>query len=153
MDQWQGLLSCCDVLIQEQQLQAVIESQRQVEARARHSGFSASKTRCRPPGPVSTFQMARLLLSTLGLLSPEALRSPAPGGVTPHLGSLDSSRPGFLEDINRLDRLLPRHQDSALVFCMRTGQRKASEVRGHWSVVVPPRSQSDNHSSNLSCRS
>lgn len=134
MDQWQGsgLLSCCDVFIQEQQqLQAIFESQCHVEARTRHHGYSASRTSCRHPGPVTSFQTTRLLLSTLGLLSPEALRMPSPGGVTPQLGSLDSSRPGFLEDINRLDKLPSRHQDFALVFCMRKAQRTAAEVTGH----------------------
>lgn len=128
-------MSCCDVFIQEQQpLWAVFESQHRVEAQVRHNGLSASKTSCRPPGPITSFQTTRLLLSTLGLLSPEVLRVPGLDEVPPQLVSLDSSCPGFLEDLNRLDKLPSRHRDSALVFCMRTGQRTAAEVRIHHSA-------------------
>lgn len=150
----QGFLTYCDFLIQEQQpLWAVFESQRKVEAQVRHNGLSASKTSCRPPGPVNSFQTTRLLLSTLGLLSPEILKVSSPGGVPPQLGSLDSSHPGFLEDLNRLDKLPSRHRDSTLVFCMRTEQRTAAEVRGHHSAVFFPMSHSDNRFTNLSYRS
>ncbi|XP_075869463.1 ral GTPase-activating protein subunit beta [Nelusetta ayraudi] len=125
---------------EQQQLWAVFENQRQVEARVQLDGPPTPRNSCRPPGPVTSFQTTRLLLSTLGLLSPEALRVPSAGGVPPQLGFLDSSRPGFLEDLSRLDELPSRHRDSALVFCMRAGQRTAAEVLKNVesSSSVPP---------------
>lgn len=58
-----------------------------------------------------------------------SLQDSGPGGVSPELLSLDSSLPGFLEDLRRLDRLPSRNCDSAFVFYMRAGQKTAAEVR------------------------
>uniref|UniRef100_A0AAQ4NUL8 Rap-GAP domain-containing protein n=1 Tax=Gasterosteus aculeatus aculeatus TaxID=481459 RepID=A0AAQ4NUL8_GASAC len=83
---------------------------------------------CRPPPPSTDFQTARLFLSHLGLLTPEALKSPGTSGVPAQLVSLDSSLPGFSEDLGHLDQLASRNCDSAFIFYMGAGQRTAAEI-------------------------
>ncbi|XP_039654300.1 ral GTPase-activating protein subunit beta isoform X2 [Perca fluviatilis] len=109
-----------------QRLQAALKTQRLVEAQPQVSGRSVVMTICRPPPPISSFQTARLFLSHLGLLTPETLKSS--GSVPPQLLSLDSSLPGFSDDLKRLDELQSRNCDSASIFYMRAGQRTAAEI-------------------------
>ncbi|XP_068578263.1 ral GTPase-activating protein subunit beta [Cebidichthys violaceus] len=109
-------------------LQAALKRQRQVEARPQVSGRSVVMKTCRPPHPITNFQTARLFLSHLGLLTPETLKSPGTSGVPAQLVSLDSSLPGFSEDLRRLDQLPSRNCDSAFIFYMRAGQRTAAEI-------------------------
>ncbi|XP_070758296.1 ral GTPase-activating protein subunit beta-like [Enoplosus armatus] len=109
-------------------LQAAMKRQCQVEAQPQVTGRSVVMTTCRPPPPVTNFQTARLFLSHLGLLTRETLKDPGTSGVPAQLVSLDSSLPGFLEDLRHLDQLPSRNCDSAFVFCMRAGQRTAAEI-------------------------
>ncbi|XP_037623458.1 ral GTPase-activating protein subunit beta-like isoform X3 [Sebastes umbrosus] len=109
-------------------LQAALKRQRRVEARPQVSGRSVVMKTCRPPPPITNFQTARLFLSHLGLLTPETLKNPGTSGVPAQLVSLDSSLPGFSEDLRRLDQLPSRNFDSAFVFYMRAGQRTAAEI-------------------------
>ncbi|TDH13706.1 hypothetical protein EPR50_G00032890 [Perca flavescens] len=109
-----------------QRLQAALKTQRLVEAQPQASGRSVVMTICRPPPPINSFQTARLFLSHLGLLTPETLKSP--GSVPPQLLSLDSSLPGFSDDLKRLDELPSRNCDFASIFYMRAGQRTAAEI-------------------------
>ncbi|XP_031705975.1 ral GTPase-activating protein subunit beta [Anarrhichthys ocellatus] len=109
-------------------LQAALKRQRQVEARPQVSGRSVVMKTCRPPHPITNFQTARLFLSHLGLLTPETLKSPGTSGVPAQLVSLDSSLPGFSEDLRLLDQLPSRNCDSTFIFYMRAGQRTAAEI-------------------------
>ncbi|XP_023264035.1 ral GTPase-activating protein subunit beta-like isoform X1 [Seriola lalandi dorsalis] len=111
-----------------ERLRAVLKRQRQVEDRLQASGLSVVMTTCRPPPPVTNFQTARLFLSHLGLLTPETLKDPGTSGVPAQLVSLDSSLPGFSEDLRRLDQMPFRNCDSAFVFYMKAGQRTATEI-------------------------
>ncbi|XP_056294569.1 ral GTPase-activating protein subunit beta isoform X3 [Pseudoliparis swirei] len=120
-----------EVQQQLERLQAALTRQRQVEARPQVSRRSDVSKPCRPPSPITKFQTARLFLSHLGLLTPETLKSPGTGGVPAPLVSLDSSLPGFSEDLRRLDQLPSRNCDSAFIFYMRAGQRTAAEVLGN----------------------
>ncbi|XP_023266697.1 ral GTPase-activating protein subunit beta-like, partial [Seriola lalandi dorsalis] len=88
-----------------ERLRAVLKRQRQVEDQLQASGHSVVMTTCRPPPPVTNFQTARLFLSHLGLLTPETLKDPGTSGVPAQLVSLDSSLPGFSEDLRRLDQM------------------------------------------------
>lgn len=58
------------------------------------------------------------------------LKDPGTSSVPAQLVSLDSSLPGFSEDMRRLDELSSRYCYSALVFYVRAGQRTAAEVTG-----------------------
>nr|XP_040058547.1 ral GTPase-activating protein subunit beta isoform X2 [Gasterosteus aculeatus aculeatus] len=109
-------------------LKAALKRQRQVEARPQVSGRTVVTKTCRPPPPSTDFQTARLFLSHLGLLTPEALKSPGTSGVPAQLVSLDSSLPGFSEDLGHLDQLASRNCDSAFIFYMGAGQRTAAEI-------------------------
>ncbi|XP_073323632.1 ral GTPase-activating protein subunit beta [Pagrus major] len=111
-----------------ERLEATFQRQRQVEAQPQLSGRSVSMATCRPPPPVTNFQTARLFLSHLGLLTPETLKDPGTSGIPAQLVSLDSSLPGFSEDLRRLDQLPSRNCDSAFIFYIRAGQRTAAEI-------------------------
>ncbi|KAE8298980.1 Ral GTPase-activating protein subunit beta p170 [Larimichthys crocea] len=113
---------------QVERLHAVFKRQQQVESQPLISRQSVVMTNCRPPPPVTTFQTARLFLSHLGLLTPETLKDPGTSSVPAQLVSLDSSLPGFSEDMRRLDELSSRYCYSALVFYVRAGQRTAAEI-------------------------
>ncbi|XP_050930740.1 ral GTPase-activating protein subunit beta [Lates calcarifer] len=113
-------------------LRAVLKRQQQVDDWLQVRGRSVTMTTCRPPPPVTNFQTARLFLSNLGLLTPETLKDPGTG-VLAQLVSLDSSLPGFSDDLRRLDQLPSRNCDSAFIFYMRAGQRTPAEVT-HLSV-------------------
>ncbi|XP_040015592.1 ral GTPase-activating protein subunit beta isoform X2 [Xiphias gladius] len=117
-----------EVQQQLEHLRGVLKRQRQVWDQLQVSGHSAIITTCKPPPPVTNFQTARLLLSHLGLLTPETLKDPGTSGVPAQLVSLDSSLPGFSEDLRRLDQLPSRNCDSAFVFYVRAGQRTAAEI-------------------------
>ncbi|KAM9859251.1 ral GTPase-activating protein subunit beta [Aulostomus maculatus] len=109
-------------------LRATLRRQTQVEARPRVNSQSVVMTTCRPPAPANHFQTARLFLSHLGLLTPETLKDPGTRGVPAQLVSLDSSLPGFSEDLRHLDQLPSTNRDSAFIFYMRAGQRTADEI-------------------------
>ncbi|KAM8917363.1 ral GTPase-activating protein subunit beta-like isoform 2-T2 [Spinachia spinachia] len=117
-----------EVQHQLEHLKAALKRQRQVEARPQVSGRAVVIKTCRPPPPTTNFQTARLFLSHLGLLTPEALKSLGTSGVPAQLVSLDSSLPGFSEDLRHLDQLASRNCDSAFIFYMKAGQRTTAEI-------------------------
>ncbi|XP_037831473.1 ral GTPase-activating protein subunit beta isoform X3 [Kryptolebias marmoratus] len=109
-------------------LQAALKTQNQIETQPRGCGHSGIMTTCRPPLPVSNFQVTRLFLSHLGLLTPESVKDPGINGILAPLASLDSSLPGFSEKLRCLDQLPSRTCESAFVLYMRAGQRTATEI-------------------------
>ncbi|MEQ2189461.1 hypothetical protein GOODEAATRI_025557, partial [Goodea atripinnis] len=108
-------------------LQATLKTQQHIEARPQLRDHSVAMATCRPPPPVSCFQVTRLFLSHLGLLTPESVKDLGINSVQPGLLSLDSSLPGFSENLRHLDQLPSRNSDRAFVFYMRAGQRKPRE--------------------------
>lgn len=55
--------------------------------------------------------------------------------LPPHLIALESSLPGFFDDINYLDLLPCRPFETVFIFYMRAGQKSSHEVREHWFIV------------------
>lgn len=55
--------------------------------------------------------------------------------LPPHLIALESSLPGFFDDINYLDLLPCRPFETVFIFYMRAGQKSSHEVREHWFTV------------------
>ncbi|KAM7006209.1 ral GTPase-activating protein subunit beta [Tautogolabrus adspersus] len=117
-----------EVQKQLESVRAAFKRCRKAEARLQVSEKPVDMTTCRPPQPVTKFQTARVFLSHLGLLTLETLKDSGTSGVLPELVSLDSSLPGFSEDLRSLDRLPSRNCDSAFVFYVRAGQRTATEI-------------------------
>ncbi|XP_028285235.1 ral GTPase-activating protein subunit beta isoform X3 [Parambassis ranga] len=109
-------------------LRAALKRQHQIEARQLTSQHSDVIFKCSPPRPATCFQTARLLLSHLGLLTPESIKDPGLSGVPAQLMSLDSSLPGFSESLRRLDQLSSRNCDSAFIFYIKAGQKTAAEI-------------------------
>ncbi|XP_031423891.1 ral GTPase-activating protein subunit beta isoform X6 [Clupea harengus] len=83
---------------------------------------------CKPPPPSQEFQTARLFLSHFGFLSLEALKEPGNSRLPPHLIALDSSLPGFFDDIGYLDLLPGRPCDTVFIFYMKAGQKSSQEI-------------------------
>ncbi|XP_014834121.1 PREDICTED: ral GTPase-activating protein subunit beta [Poecilia mexicana] len=90
--------------------------------------FPDPQTECKPPPPSQEFQTARLFLSHFGFLSLEALKEPNNSRLPPHLIGLDSSLPGFFDDISYLDLLPCRPFDTVFIFYVRAGQKSSSEI-------------------------
>ncbi|XP_030213857.1 ral GTPase-activating protein subunit beta isoform X4 [Gadus morhua] len=90
--------------------------------------FPDPHTDCKPPTPAQEFQTARLFLSHFGFLSLEALKEPNNSRLPPHLIGLESSMPGFFDDISYLDLLPCRPFDTVFVFYVRAGQKSSHEI-------------------------
>ncbi|XP_043978083.1 ral GTPase-activating protein subunit beta-like isoform X2 [Gambusia affinis] len=112
-------------------LRVTLKTQQEIEAQPRLSSHSVAMATCRPPSPVSCFQVTRLFLSHLGLLTPESVKDPGVSSMQPALLSLDSSLPGFSDSLRRLDQLPSRNSDCAFVFYMRAGQKTPREILGN----------------------
>ncbi|XP_034548760.1 ral GTPase-activating protein subunit beta-like [Notolabrus celidotus] len=109
-------------------VRAALKRCRQVEAWPQVSKHPPVMTTNKLPPLATKFQTARLFLSHLGLLTPETLKDSGTGTVLPELVSLDSSLPGFTDELRRLDHLPSRNCDCAFVFYMRAGQKTAAEI-------------------------
>ncbi|KAM6977467.1 ral GTPase-activating protein subunit beta-like [Aplochiton taeniatus] len=122
--------------MQHEKLRGVMTSQIEYEsALERHSedlwrskAFPDPDTDCKPPSPSQEFQTARLFLSQFGFLSLEALKEPNNSRLPPHLIGLDSSLPGFFDDVAYLDLLPCRPFDTVFVFYVRAGQKSSHEI-------------------------
>uniref|UniRef100_A0A3Q3IWP6 Rap-GAP domain-containing protein n=1 Tax=Monopterus albus TaxID=43700 RepID=A0A3Q3IWP6_MONAL len=98
--------------------------------------FPDPQTDCKPPPPSQEFQTARLFLSHFGFLSLEALKEPNNSRLPPHLIGLESSLPGFFDDISYLDLLPCRPFDTVFIFYVRAGQKSSSEVNPEECGVI-----------------
>uniref|UniRef100_A0A667ZDS2 Ral GTPase-activating protein subunit beta n=1 Tax=Myripristis murdjan TaxID=586833 RepID=A0A667ZDS2_9TELE len=94
----------------------------------RSKPFPDPQTDCKPPPPSQEFQTARLFLSHFGFLSLEALKEPNNSRLPPHLIGLESSLPGFFDDISYLDLLPCRPFDTVFIFYVRAGQKSSHEI-------------------------
>ncbi|XP_042084081.1 ral GTPase-activating protein subunit beta isoform X5 [Haplochromis burtoni] len=90
--------------------------------------FPDPQTDCKPPPPSQEFQTARLFLSHFGFLSLEALKEPNNSRLPPHLIALESSLPGFFDDISYLDLLPCRPFDTVFIFYVKPGQKSSHEI-------------------------
>lgn len=103
-----------------------------------------------PPAAVHEFQAARLFLSHFGFLTinndddeqgsggggsggggvkqADDSLTTAPPPAVPLLTVLDTKRPGFAHDLQLLDKLSPRTNDTLHVFYVRAGQSTAAEI-------------------------
>ncbi|XP_043382551.1 ral GTPase-activating protein subunit beta isoform X10 [Chelonia mydas] len=100
----------------------------QSEEEWRKKSFPDPITECKPPPPAQEFQTARLFLSHFGFLSLEALKETANSRLPPHLIALDSTLPGFFDDLGYLDLLPCRPFDTVFIFYMKAGQKTSQEI-------------------------
>ncbi|ELW69639.1 Ral GTPase-activating protein subunit beta [Tupaia chinensis] len=111
-----------------QQIAYEIRLEQQSEEALQKRSFPDPITDCKPPSPAQEFQTARLFLSHFGFLSLEALKEPANSRLPPHLIALDSTIPGFFDDIGYLDLLPCRPFDTVFIFYMKPGQKTNQEA-------------------------
>ncbi|KAK7862306.1 hypothetical protein R5R35_014671 [Gryllus longicercus] len=109
----------------------VIEHQSSLEDAAVREHSCSSKypdpeQECTPPTPSQEFQTARLFLSHFGFLSFDILGN-APNTSAP-LTALDSSKPGFWQDLEALDNISSRTCDTVHIFYVRAGQKTPEEI-------------------------
>ncbi|XP_047224256.1 ral GTPase-activating protein subunit beta-like isoform X3 [Girardinichthys multiradiatus] len=102
--------------------------ERRSEELLKSKSFPDPQTDCKPPPPSQEFQTARLFLSHFGFLSLEALKEPNNSRLPPHLIGLDSSLPGFFDDVSYLDLLPCRPFDTVFICYVRAGQKSSSEI-------------------------
>lgn len=84
-----------------------------------------------PPEVVNEFQAARLFLSHFGFLSVDDNPSTEPIDAlapVPLLTALDAKQHGFLNDLQALDKLSPRTNDTLHIFYVKVGQTTATEI-------------------------
>nr|XP_034350117.1 ral GTPase-activating protein subunit beta isoform X5 [Arvicanthis niloticus] len=111
-----------------QQIAYEMHLEQQSEGELQRRSFPDPVTDCKPPPPAQEFQTARLFLSHFGFLSLEALKEPANSRLPPHLIALDSTIPGFFDDIGYLDLLPCRPFDTVFIFYMKPGQKTNQEI-------------------------
>ncbi|XP_031623328.1 ral GTPase-activating protein subunit beta isoform X4 [Contarinia nasturtii] len=83
------------------------------------------------PPVVNEFQAARLFLSHFGFLSIDEDKSTDENDSMvdfPVLTALDTKQPGFLTDLQALDKLSPRTNDTLHIFYVKVGQSSATEI-------------------------
>ncbi|KAL1021288.1 hypothetical protein UPYG_G00011250 [Umbra pygmaea] len=122
--------------LQHDRLRSMMTKQTEYECYLEHlnddiwssKSFPDPLTDCKPPPPAQEFQTARLFLSHFGFLSLEALKEPGNSRLPPHLIGLQSSMPGFFDDIAYLDLLPCRPFDTVFVFYARAGQKTSHEI-------------------------
>lgn len=104
------------------------------------------------PQCVNEFQATRLFLSNFGFLSIDDDKSTEQNDSMvniPVLTALDTKQPGFLTDLQSLDELSPRTNDTLHIFYVKVGQKSAAEIidnvsdanvlsldRHFWSVLL-----------------
>lgn len=84
-----------------------------------------------PPSACQEFQAARLFLSHFGFLTmedDESKKSEDSLTPAPLLTALDTNKPGFTVDLQLLDKLSPRTNDTLHIFYVKAGQTLASEI-------------------------
>lgn len=84
-----------------------------------------------PPTVCNEFQAARLFLSHFGFLSMDDDPSNEDTEAMPPiplLTVLDAKKPGFLTDLQALDKLSPRTNDTLQAFYVKVGQTTATEI-------------------------
>lgn len=90
------------------------------------------------PPVVNEFQAARLFLSHFGFLSIDEDKSTKQDdSITnfPVLTALDAKQSGFLGDLQALDKLSPRTNDTLHIFYVKVGQSSAAEIIDNVSDV------------------
>jgi len=112
-------------------LARLVESQSDMESELDHQSKNDSSYRvefeCNPPEPCTEFQTARLILSHLGFLSLSSLRGAMESPV-PRLVVLDNDSERFIQDLDNLDRISSRTQDTLLCYYVRSGQTRADQI-------------------------
>ncbi|XP_056022408.1 ral GTPase-activating protein subunit beta-like isoform X3 [Ostrea edulis] len=90
--------------------------------------FPNQDTECKPPKITEEFQAARLFLSHYGFLSLDALKEQSNGSLPPSLVTLDTTNPGLSNDLEVLDTITARDNDTVHVFYVKSGQRLAQDI-------------------------
>ncbi|KAK3769083.1 hypothetical protein RRG08_032074 [Elysia crispata] len=90
--------------------------------------FPDPATECKPPRVCNEYQTARLFLSHYGLLSLEALKEPSNSSVPPDLVMLDTTNSGLYADLEALDFIPNRDNDTVHIFYVKPGQAQPLEI-------------------------
>ncbi|KAK7504798.1 hypothetical protein BaRGS_00003826 [Batillaria attramentaria] len=97
----------------------------------RQTPYPNPKTECKPPEICHEYQTARLFLSHYGFLSLESLKETIQSSVQrvpPALVMLDSSNSSLFTDLESLDFIPSRDNDTLHVFYVKQNQKTAQEI-------------------------
>ncbi|KAK9501298.1 hypothetical protein O3M35_012037 [Rhynocoris fuscipes] len=103
------------------EMSQLLKRQSEAEKKLTEKQVNLDRKECTPPGLCAEFQTARLFLSHFGLINK------LEGGrcsVVP----LDSKREGFFKEIEFLDKMEPRTNDTCHVFYVRAGQSHYQDI-------------------------
>lgn len=117
-------------LVQLLENQTVLEKLAWAETDNSDDGLGRESETEAPP-VVNEFQAARLFLSHFGFLSIDEEKSTDENDSmmnSPVLTALDAKQPGFLSDLQALDKLSPRTNDTLHIFYVKVGQSSATEI-------------------------
>ncbi|ESO90184.1 hypothetical protein LOTGIDRAFT_233979 [Lottia gigantea] len=92
------------------------------------TAYPNPETECKQPQITQEYQTARLFLSHYGFLSLEALKEPANSSLPPDLVMLDTTNTAMFTDMESLDSIPSRDNDTVHIFYVKPGQRTLSDI-------------------------
>ena len=103
------------------------------------SKYNTKPQEMKPPSVRQSFQTARLLLSHLGLVTPESLTSSLSKNCerTDSFALLDSEKSSFQVQLQNLDAVPTRHTDTVYVFYVRPGQSNVNDILLNRNLLGP----------------
>ncbi|XP_060069949.1 ral GTPase-activating protein subunit beta-like isoform X1 [Ylistrum balloti] len=109
-----------------------VQFENQISSRSKQdlskSKFPNPDTECKPPKVTQEFQTARLFLSHYGFLSLESLKEPKNSSIPPALVMLDTTNSGLFTDLESLDTVTARDNDTVHIFYVKSGQKLPQEI-------------------------
>ncbi|XP_050404785.1 ral GTPase-activating protein subunit beta isoform X2 [Patella vulgata] len=92
------------------------------------TAYPNPETECKQPQITHEYQTARLFLSHYGFLSLETLKEPANTSIPPDLVMLDTTNTAMFTDMESLDSIPSRDNDTVHIFYVKPGQKTLTEI-------------------------
>ncbi|XP_076100413.1 ral GTPase-activating protein subunit beta-like isoform X2 [Mytilus galloprovincialis] len=104
------------------------EISRKSKLNMKHSPFPSQDIECKTPRITQEYQTARLFLSHYGFLSLEALKDNNNSSIPPALVMLDTTNSGLFTDLEILDTVTSRDNDTVHIFYVKSGQKNFHDI-------------------------
>ena len=104
------------------------EINRRSKLNMKQSAFPHQDVECKTPRITQEYQTARLFLSHYGFLSLDALKDNSSSGIPPALVMLDTTNSALFTDLEILDTVTPRDNDTVHIFYVKSGQKHYRDI-------------------------
>ncbi|XP_052058888.1 ral GTPase-activating protein subunit beta-like isoform X5 [Mytilus californianus] len=104
------------------------EISRRSKLNMKQSPFPSQDIECKTPRITQEYQTARLFLSHYGFLSLEALKDNNNSSIPPALVMLDTTNSGLFTDLEILDTVTSRDNDTVHIFYVKSGQKNFHDI-------------------------